>query len=256
MIDLYLLIFTSVFLYMTAWYIVAIILRRNDVADIAWWLGFLLVVTESFFYSGISLVGIVVTVLVAVWSVRISTHIYVRNQNKSEDYRYKQWRDAWWKWFYIRTFFQIFILQGILLIFISFPAVIAISFSENISLLYLIFPVIVWVSGFFIEIVSDYQLSVFKKNPLNKGKLMRTWLWRYSRHPNYFGEVLLWWGIWLFSYFTPYFWIALIGPLTITFLIVFVSGIPLLEKKMQKHPDFPDYKKHTSVFFPWFSRHR
>jgi steroid 5-alpha reductase family enzyme len=85
---------------------------------------------------------------------------------------------------------------------------------------------------------------------------MRTWLWRYSRHPNYFGEVLLWWGIWLFSYFTPYFWIAIIGPLTITFLIVFVSGIPLLEKKMQKHPDFPDYKKHTSVFFPWFSRHR
>jgi len=256
MIDLYLLIFTSVFLYMTAWYITAIMLRRNDVADIAWWLGFLLVVTESLFYSGISLVGIVVTVLVAVWSVRISTHIYVRNQNKSEDYRYKQWRDAWWKWFYIRTFFQIFILQGILLIFISFPAVIAISFSENISFLYLIFPVIVWVSGFFIELVSDYQLSVFKKNPLNKGKLMRSWLWRYSRHPNYFGEVLLWWGIWLFSYFTPYFWIALIGPLTITFLIVFVSGIPLLEKKMQKHPDFPDYKKHTSVFFPWFSRHR
>jgi steroid 5-alpha reductase family enzyme len=79
-------------------------------------------------------------------------------------------------------------------------------------------------------------------------------LWLYSRHPNYFGEVLLWWGIWLFSYSSPYFLVSIIGPLTISILILFVSGIPLLEKKMKKHPDFLLYKKRTSVFFPWFPR--
>jgi steroid 5-alpha reductase family enzyme len=106
----------------------------------------------------------------------------------------------------------------------------------------------------FFEVVGDYQLSQFRKNPLNKGKLIQSGLWSLSRHPNYFGEVLQWWALWFFTLSTPYFLVAVLGPVTITALILFVSGIPLLEKKMLLHPDFADYQRNTPRFFPWFPK--
>lgn len=109
---------------------------------------------------------------------------------------------------------------------------------------------VIWLIGFFFEAVGDAQLSEFLKNPKNKGKIIQTGLWRYTRHPNYFGEVAQWWGIWLITLGIPLGWFGIIGPLTITVLILFVSGVPLLEKKYQGRADFEAYKKQTSVFFP------
>jgi steroid 5-alpha reductase family enzyme len=110
--------------------------------------------------------------------------------------------------------------------------------------------VCVWVIGFFFESVGDAQLSRFIKDPANKGKLMQSGLWKYTRHPNYFGEVTQWWGLWIIALSVSYGWLGIIGPLTITTLILKVSGIPLLEKSMEGNPEFQEYKKRTSVFFP------
>jgi steroid 5-alpha reductase family enzyme len=108
----------------------------------------------------------------------------------------------------------------------------------------------IWLLGFYFEVVGDAQLAKFIKNPSNKGKLMQSGLWAYTRHPNYFGEVTLWWGIWLISLSVPNGWIGLIGPLTITILILKVSGIPMLEEKMAKNPEFAEYKRRVSMFLP------
>lgn len=111
--------------------------------------------------------------------------------------------------------------------------------------------VLLWMIGFYFETVGDWQLDTFLKNPANKGMLMTQGLWKYSRHPNYFGEITMWWGLWVASIGTIASVFGIISPLTITTLIVFVSGIPLLEESLQKHPDFAAYKKRTSVLLPW-----
>ena len=114
--------------------------------------------------------------------------------------------------------------------------------------------ILVWLIGFLFESVGDSQLNKFIKDPANNGKIMTTGLWKYSRHPNYFGEVTQWWGIWLIAISSTYNWVSLLGPLTITLLILKVSGIPLLEKKMSEQKDFLEYSRKTSIFIPWFPK--
>lgn len=237
--------------YMTFWFVVSIASRRNDVADVAWGLGFVLMAGVSLYLSGLyELRQLGVTLLVAVWGLRLAWHIHARNRGKGEDYRYAQWRAEWGKWFYLRSYLQVYLLQGALLLLVVAP-VLAINLSSGSALGLLDFVgLLVWLVGFFFEAVGDAQLARFIKDSANKGHLMQRGLWAYTRHPNYFGEVTQWWGIWLIALSVSSGAYAVIGPLTITFLILKVSGIPLLEKKMAEHPDFPEYKKRTSVFIP------
>lgn len=252
-LDAYLFLAAFVFVYMTFWYVISLLFRRADVADIAWWLWFLWVVISSFLLNWIAFdVWFLATCLVSVWALRLSFHIFLRNKWKTEDYRYKNWRDMWWRWFFLRSFFQIFILQGFLLLLISSPVVVINVFRPSFWLAGLLW-IILWIIGFLFETVGDYQLSVFKKDPFNKGKLLQSGLWSITRHPNYFGEVLQWWALWFFTLSTSYFLFGLIGPITITVLILFVSGIPMLERKMSSHPDFALYAQKTNKFFPGFS---
>jgi steroid 5-alpha reductase family enzyme len=243
------------FLYMTSWFVLSLIKKRNDVADVAWGLGFVLLswlslyITKTYSYR-----SLVVCSLVTVWGLRLAWHIYRRNKGKSEDYRYKQWREDWGEWFYLRSYFQVYLLQGFLLYLIVTPVLIINKYSAtNLNILDLV-ALVVWLIGFTFESVGDAQLAEFIKNPENKGKLMRSGLWQYTRHPNYFGEVMQWWGIWLFAMSVPNGMYGIIGPLTITILILKISGIPLLEKKMEENPDFVDYKSKTSMFLPWFKK--
>lgn len=186
--------------------------------------------------------------------MRLAMHIYKRNKGKTEDYRYLAWRKEWGKWFYPRSYAQVYLLQGVLLYLIVFP-VLFIN-KNNIGGLGILdyMGVAVWILGFYFESKGDAELARFIKNPENKGKLLRTGLWQYTRHPNYFGEVTQWWGVWLISMSLPGAWIAVVGPLTITILILKVSGIPLLEKRMEENPDFADYKRVTNKFIPWFKK--
>ena len=146
--------------------------------------------------------------------------------------------------------FQVFLLQGFFMLLISTSAITA--FADSFGKLGLLEAAgaVVWLTGFFFESVGDLELSRFVKNPANKGKLMTGGLWRYTRHPNYFGEVTQWWGIFLVVLSSPYGFLAIISPLTITFLILKVSGIPMLEKKYEGRADFAQYKRKTSAFFP------
>lgn len=244
------LIFTM-FAYMSFWFLVSLIRKRNDVADVAWGLGFVLLVWASYGISSDSGVrGLLVGILVTIWGVRLAWHIHRRNRGKAEDYRYLAWRQAWGKWFYIRSYFQVYALQGALLMVIATPIVIINAQAGNGLGLFDLLGALVWITGFIFEAVGDAQLARFIKNPANKGKLMQSGLWAYTRHPNYFGEIVQWWGIWLIAMSVPYGWIGIIGPITITFLIVKVSGIPLLEQKMAANPDFSEYRQKVSMLIP------
>ena len=241
-----------ILIYMSAWFLLATIIKRNDVADIAWGLGFVLVAWLSFFKfsSSNNLLAIIANSLVTVWGIRLAWHIFSRNKNKPEDYRYKAWRDSWGKWFYIRSYLQIFILQGFLLLLIS-TSIIALNFSSTNNFGALpILGILVWLTGFGFESIGDSQLKQFLADPTSKGKVMNRGLWQYTRHPNYFGVVTQWWGIWLLTFSSRNFLFAVISPLTITFLILKVSGIPMLEKKYDNDPNYQAYKLKTSAFFP------
>lgn len=235
------------------WFLVAVAITRNDVADIAWGLGFVLVAWTGLLTSDASLRSMILTAMVTLWGCRLSWHIFRRARHKPEDARYSKWR-AEWSHPILRSYLQVFVLQGILLYIIALPITfIHASAAKPIGLLGGI-GIAVWCIGFLCEVIADRQLRLFLQQPENKGKIMDQGLWRYSRHPNYFGEVLLWWGIWLLGSEVASPLLLLMSPLTITTLILFVSGVPLLEKKYADRPDFQAYKKRTSVFVPWFPK--
>lgn len=247
--NLYLILALCLFGYMTCWFVISVVTQRNDVADIAWGLGFVLLAWVSQFLSEYSLKAFLVNGLVTVWGLRLAVHIYYRLQTKPEDARYHQWRKRW-RWFYLRSFVQVYLLQGVLLYLIALP-VIAINHSASTTFGFIeLVGLFIWGLGFYFESVGDRQLKNFLTQPGNKGKIMDQGLWRYSRHPNYFGEVTQWWGIFLIALSIPGLVFTIVGPLTITVLILFVSGIPLLEKKYAGKPQYEEYKQQTSVFIP------
>ena len=239
------------FLYMSVWFVISLLKKRNDVADVAWGLGFVLLAWASYFLSGeFGIRGLLVNVLVSIWGLRLAWHIHRRNIGKAEDYRYLAWRKEWGKWFYVRSYVQVYLLQGFLLFLIVLP-VLLINRSAPTPLGWFdVMGLAVWLFGFYFEAVGDAQLARFMRDPKNKGKLMQSGLWAYTRHPNYFGEVVQWWGIFIISLGSVYSVFALVSPVTITILILFVSGVPLLEKKFAGNPEFEAYKKKTSIFFP------
>jgi len=226
-----------IFLYMTGWFWLALLRKRNDLADIAWGLGFILI---SFLGQ-----NWLIRLIVICWGLRLAGHIYLRNKNKREDFRYKKWREDWGKFWIIRSYLQVFLLQGLFMFLISLP----IQLADNKIWWFNLTGLPVWLIGFYFEAVGDWQLTQFKKNPNNRGKILTTGLWQYSRHPNYFGEVMMWWGVWLIS-LNQNWYLSLIGPLTISWLIVKVSGIPLLEKKYEGRKDWQKYVAKTPAFWP------
>ena len=239
------------FIYMSLWFVFSLLKKRNDVADVAWGLGFVLLTWTSFFISGDSGArGILVGVLVSIWGLRLAWHIHMRNKGKTEDYRYLAWRKEWGGWFYVRSYFQVYILQGIFLFLIVMPVLLINKSGGATFGLLDTFGLVVWIMGFYFEVVGDMQLAKFIKDPMNKGKIMQSGLWAYTRHPNYFGEVTQWWGLWLVALSVPGGVFGIIGPITITFLILKVSGIPMLEKKMAENSEFAEYKRRVSVFIP------
>lgn len=247
--NYYLTLAAILFVYMCFWFVVSVIKKRNDVADIAWGLGFIVMAWSAFFLSGYSFKAVAVNTLVTIWGLRLASHIYKRNKDKPEDARYMEWRKTW-KSFYIRSFLQVFMLQGLFLYLISLPVIFINRMSSGSIGALEIVGLVVWGIGFYFESIADKELKEFVGNPLNKGKIMDRGLWRYSRHPNYFGEVTQWWGIFTIALSINGSLFTAIGPLTITILILFVSGVPLLEKKSVDKAGWEEYKKKTSMFVP------
>ncbi|MFM6970824.1 MAG: DUF1295 domain-containing protein [Sediminibacterium sp.] len=236
--------------YVSAWFIISLMIKRNDVADIAWGLGFVAIVIFLFVTQTPILQSSIVYLLTVIWGIRLAIHIGLRSKGKPEDFRYKKWREDWGKNFALRSYLQVYLLQGFFMWIISVP-IIVVSMAKNQAITpFLLFGSIIWLIGFAFESIGDYQLMLFIKQKQNKSDIMQTGLWKYTRHPNYFGEVLVWWGIFIIVFPLQHGIWAIISPITISYLLLYVSGIPMLEAKYKDNVAFQDYKKRTSAFFP------
>jgi steroid 5-alpha reductase family enzyme len=237
-------------------FIIAQIKNNNSLVDIGWGLGFILVVVHGLItVQNPTIQAYVISGLVILWGLRLFLYISIRNFKKPEDYRYQDMRKKWGNNHpRIQAFFKVFMIQGVFMFIISAPIHFVFISVESVDLAWIIIGIVLFLIGFYFEAVGDIQLRKFISNPTNKGRIMQSGLWRYTRHPNYFGETVMWWSIFIIIVSVDWGFISIIGPLTITYLLVFVSGVPLLEKKYASKPDFIEYSKKTSMFFPWFPK--
>lgn len=235
-------------LYMTLLFGVAQVRRDNSLADVGWGMGFVLLawwLNWAYPCQGCKLPAL----LVALWGLRLTAHLAWRKYRQpQEDWRYARWRRQWGRWAVVRAYLQVFLLQGVFLWVIALPLMQRADVPGWTAFQWA--GIVVWTVGWGWETVADWQLMRLKSAPANKGKLMRSGLWRLSRHPNYFGELLVWWGIFLVVFPLDRWWISLLSPLTITWLLVRVSGVPLLEEKYRDNPEFQEYARRTNALLP------
>jgi steroid 5-alpha reductase family enzyme len=240
-------------LYASFWFILSLVFKRNDIADIAWGLGYVLLCIYLFFNQNVSDLAIVLYSLVSIWGLRLSLHIGLRNRKKSEDFRYNNWRKEWGNNFYARSFLQVYLLQVIILITVSIPLILVSQFGSDQIDVFTFACILIWLIGFIWQATADFQLTQFKKKRTDKTQILNTGLWKYSRHPNYFGEILMWWAIGLIVLPINLGWLGLISPLLISYLLLNVSGVPMLEKRYDGNEAFQTYKKQTPAVFPRFN---
>ena len=232
-------------------WLLSLALEDSSIADIAWGPIFVAVAAVgAVLGDGWSGRQLLVLGIVGLWGLRLGWHIHQRNKGKGEDPRYAEWRerhgDTWW-WV---SLFRVFLLQGAVLWVISLPIQLAMALpgAERFTV-WDALGELVWAAGFLIEAISDAQLAAFKADPETSG-ILEDGLWQYSRHPNYFGEALLWWGIWLPALSVPWGWATVVSPILMTLLLRYVSGVPLAERMMEGRPGWAEYARRVPVFVP------
>jgi steroid 5-alpha reductase family enzyme len=241
---------------MSLLWLVSLALRNASIVDIFWGAGFVVVGWLYFFLAeqGALERKLLLGALIAIWGLRLSLYILARNLGKGEDFRYVAMRQAagagWW-W---QSYFKVFALQGALMWLISAPLLAGQIGATPAGLTILDgLGVLVWAVGFFFEAVGDWQLARFKADPANRDQVMNRGVWRYTRHPNYFGDAAQWWGFFLIAAAAGG-WITVFAPILMTFLLVRVSGKALLEKSLNGRPGYREYVETTSGFIPWFRK--
>ena len=234
-------------------WLVSLAIKNTSIVDIFWGVGFAAIATITFTRAGgYDNRKLLITSLAVIWGFRLAVHIGWRNHGKGEDFRYQAMRKRIGPRFWLVSLFMVFGLQGVLMWLISLPLQVAQISREPASLTWLDFwGALLWAVGFTFESIGDFQLSKFKADPANKGRVMDRGLWAYTRHPNYFGDALLWWGFWLIASTAPGGWWTVISPLMMTTLLMKVSGVALLEKTLVKtRPGYREYIQRTSAFLP------
>lgn len=238
-------------------WLLSIKLHDASIADVYWGTGF--VILAWFYYASSAdptTRASVAAVLITLWGLRLSLHIFLRNRGHGEDPRYRAMRARPGPPFWWRSLFTVFWLQGAILWFVSLPLLFATHSGEPARVTALdVAGMVLFSLGFGFEVIGDYQLTRFKANPANRGQVLDRGLWRYTRHPNYFGDATMWWGIFLTACATPGGWVTVLSPALMTFLLMRVSGVTLLEKGLKEsRPGYLDYIARTPAFFPWFPR--
>ena len=242
-----------VFGLMTALWVVSVRLRDASIVDPCWSIAFLLVTVHTALRTGVTPPKVLLLFVVGTWSLRLWLHLLLRSRGKPEDPRYASFRrrygpDRYW-WV---SFFQVFLLQGCLVLLISAPLQLAAAAAppghlaaiDGVGL-------VIFTVGFLFETVADWQLQSFRRDPANRDKVIDSGLWRWSRHPNYFGEALLWWGFWLLALGQPLGWATVLAPALMAFLLLRVSGVTMLDAHLKSSkPGYEDYVRRTSAFVP------
>ncbi|MEJ2759174.1 MAG: DUF1295 domain-containing protein [Anaerolineales bacterium] len=242
---------------MTLLWLLSLALKDSSIVDIFWGAGFVITGWVYFFFTPSDYLTrkIILMAIVTLWGLRLTGYIAWRNIGKGEDFRYQKWREeagaAWW-W---RSFFKVFLLQGALMWLISAPLLAAqLSPARAPLTVFDLLGVLAWGVGFYFEGIGDAQLARFKRDPENKGKLLTTGVWRYTRHPNYFGDAAQWWGFYLLALANGGWW-TVFSPLIMTYLLRNVSGVTMLEKTLKNtKPGYEKYVRTTNAFFPWFPK--
>jgi steroid 5-alpha reductase family enzyme len=231
----------------TALWVVSVLLRDASIVDVFWGAGFALVAwTAVLVGRGEPLAATLVTL----WGLRLAGYLAWRNLGKGEDRRYRTWREEGGSTFWWKSLVSVFWLQGALMFVVSLPIQLA-GAGEHVAWARAL-GVAVFLVGLVFEAVADLQLARFKRRPDSAGKVMDRGLWRYSRHPNYFGDFLVWWGLYLVSFTGLELAWTGIGPVVMSGLLLKVSGVSLLESTIEdRRPDYAAYKRRTSAFFPW-----
>ncbi|HSL19284.1 MAG TPA: DUF1295 domain-containing protein [Methylomirabilota bacterium] len=237
----------------TGLWLLSLALGRADIVDVAWGPGFVLVGAV-----GLAVVpgaptsrGLLVLALVALWAARLALHIGTRNAGAGEDFRYRKWREEAGGSFWWVSYLRIFLLQALTLWVVSSPVVLAQVPGPRLGLRAAdLAGLALFAAGFLWEAVADRQLTRFKADPANRGEVLRSGLWGLSRHPNYFGEAVLWWGIGLLALPSGGL-LALAGPAVLTFALLRVSGVAMLDAALvERKPGYADYIRSTPAFFP------
>lgn len=236
-------------------WLVSLIRKDASIVDIAWGSGFVIVAWTAYSFSdhvatdrGRSLI---VPVLTTIWGLRLTVYLFWRNHGKPEDYRYQAMRTRWGSAFPLVSLLTVFSLQGAVMWVVSLPVQVGSALTNQSANWLLVIGIMVWFIGLVFESVGDWQLARFKTNPKNQGRVLDSGLWRYTRHPNYFGDFLVWWGIYLVTLSLTGMWWTIIGPMVMSIFLMQISGVTLLEKTLTKSkPDYVHYAERTNAFFP------
>ena len=236
---------------MTLLWVVSVLRRDASIVDPFWGPGFVLVTFAYLAADGRwGDRGLLAAVLVTAWAGRLGYHLLKRNLREGEDARYRKWRGEWGAAWPLRSLLTVFWLQALLLWIVSMPLLGSVRSTAPLGVPDLV-GTVVFLVGLTVESVADLQLARFKADPAHRGRVLDSGLWRYSRHPNYFGEFVLWWGLWIVAAAGGAAW-TVVGALTISFLLLRVSGVTLLEESLKEtKPEYAEYARRTSAFVPW-----
>jgi steroid 5-alpha reductase family enzyme len=238
-------------------WIISLVRKNVTIADSFWGLGFVLIAWLGFFNAH-GFIGrkIILTTLVTLWGLRLFLHLHTRNAGKGEDPRYAAWREKHGANFWIVSLFKVFLVQALFQWLIALGVQYGqMSATPTRLTVFDYGGILIWAAGFIIESAADRQLSNFIKNPENRGKIMTSGLWRYSRHPNYFGESMMWWGIFIIVLSVPWGIWTIVSPLLITYTLLKITGVTMMEETVfGDSPEYKSYVSKTSAFIPWFPK--
>ncbi|UOQ86878.1 DUF1295 domain-containing protein [Gracilibacillus salinarum] len=237
------------YLFMLIGWLVAVKKDNFGLVDCFWGITFIITsVVTLIFTKNINIVSVSITLFVTIWGVRLSGYLFARNWNSQEDYRYQNMRKKW-KNPKITALFRVFLLQATISLFFSLGIILGILYSdEPFSHVPLYIGIMIWIIGFIFESVGDYQLKQHRTK--NAGTIITHGLWKYTRHPNYFGEAVMWYGISMMASSHPMGLVSFVSPLLLTFFLLKISGVPLLEKKLKTKKGYLTYMRRTNKFIP------
>jgi steroid 5-alpha reductase family enzyme len=255
-VDLLVTVSVALWAFLSLIYLISLFISNARVVDVTWGLGFLVVllvvqysVNDSF---GLTASFALIWQLIIIWATRLSLHSALRFKINKEEWRYRTLRKAWKDNFWWQSYFKIFLVKGFLIFLISLPIVVSV-YDNGRSGRQLLFAGLIWSAGFIYEVVADWQLAKYKSVDRNKQKILKAGLWRYSRHPNFFGEILMWWGIFIAVAGGPYWWLALLSPVTLTIMIL-SSSVSALEGRWKRSKQYKAYTARTNSVIPWLAK--